>query len=364
MISLAHKYIARSVLIGVAVALVIVTSVIVLVDFVEGTRTLGADLQLSNFQIVQLTLLKTPSLVEETIPFVVLFGVLGALNNLNKRSELVVLRATGLSAWNFLAPAVLVTFILGIIWTTIFNPMAARSLSLYQSKISAADTAPAINTQIWLREVTDSKQMLIRAKSYELETRKLNDVTISLSEIDPSGNFIFRTRFDAKTADLLPAGYWQLYDVKENTDDVMKGVTHHNTISIPTEIKLEDITSQAKSDYVAPFWKLPQEIKRTRRAGFTTTRLEMQQQKLFALPLTLMAMTLIAACVSMHLTREGGTLRLLVTGIAVGFAVYFTNSIFNAFGESSTLPIIISAWTIPIMTFFLGVSLLSKIEDG
>ena len=364
MISLAHRYIARTVLIGIAIAMVIVTSVVVLVDFVEGTRTLGADLELNNFQIVQLTLLKTPSLIEETIPFVVLFGVLGALNNLNKRSELVVLRASGLSAWNFLAPAVFVTFILGVVWATLFNPMASRSLSLYQSKISAANTSPAINTNIWLREDSENKQTLIRASSYDLDTQKLNDVTISISEIDPHGDFIFRTRFDAKTAELLSAGYWQLYDVQENTDDILNGMTTHAVISIPTQIKFEDITSQAKSDYVAPFWTLPDEIKRTRRAGFSTTGLEMQWQKLLALPLALVAMTFIAACVSMHLTREGGTLRLLVIGIAVGFAVYFTNSIFNAFGESSTLPIIISAWTIPIMTFFLGVSLLAKIEDG
>jgi len=75
-------------------------------------------------------------------------------------------------------------------------------------------------------------------------------------------------------------------------------------------------------------------------------------------------MTFIAAGVSMHLMREGGTLRLLITGVCVGFAVYFLNSIFNAFGESTTLPIIISAWTIPIMTFFLGVTYVAKIEDG
>ena len=364
MIRLVHRYIARSTLIGIAVALVVVTSVIVLVDFVESTRSLGSNFELNNFQIVQLTLLKTPSLVEETIPFVVLFGVLGALNNLNKRSELVVLRATGLSAWNFLTPAICVTFALGIIWATVFNPLAARSLSLYQAKINAANTELIEDDNIWLREVTAGKQTLIRAASYDPKTRKVNDVTLMQSEINSAGDYIFRTRFDAQSADLLSAGYWQLYDVKENTDDILQGVIKHETISIPTQIRLEDITSQAKSDYVAPFWSLKEEINRTERAGFTTTSLEMQWQKLLSLPLMLVAMTFIAAGVSMNLTREGGTLRLLVTGIAIGFLVYFTNSIFNAFGESSTLPIITSAWAVPIMTFFLGVSFLSKVEDG
>ena len=364
MLSIAHRYMARRISGGIFVALLIVTGVIMLIDFVEGTRNLGQDLNINNFQIMQLTLLKVPSLIEETIPFVVLFGVMGALYNLNRRSELVVLRATGLSAWNFLSPAVAVTFTLGLIWATLFNPIASHSLSIYKAKISAADSSPTENKDIWLRDVTEKKKTLVRASSYDPETRKLSGVTMMQSEADPNGEFIFRTRFDANTAELLSSGYWQLYEARENTDDIMSGVTYHDTISIPTQIQLDDINSQSKTDYVAPFWQLPDEITRTRRAGFATTGLEMKWQKLLSLPLTLVAMAFIAAGVSMHLTREGGTLRLLITGVCIGFGVYFTNSIFNAFGESATLPILISAWTVPIMTFFLGVTYVAKIEDG
>jgi len=266
MISIAHRYIARRIITGVFIALLIVTGVILLVDFVEGTRNLGQDLNFSNFEIIQLTLLKIPSLIEETIPFVVLFGVTGALYNLNRKSELVVLRATGLSAWNFLAPAVIVTFSLGLAWAMLFNPIAARTLSLYQAKVSAADTTPAADSNIWLREVTELKKTLIRASSYDPNTRKLSGVTLTQSEADTDGDYTFRARFDAKSAELLSTGYWQLYDAKENSDDIMVGVTHHDTISIPTQIRLEDIASQSKTDYVAPFWGLQNEITRTRRA--------------------------------------------------------------------------------------------------
>ena len=167
MLSIAHRYMARRISGGIFVALLIVTGVIMLIDFVEGTRNLGQDLNINSFQIMQLTLLKVPSLIEETIPFVVLFGVMGALYNLNRRSELVVLRATGLSAWNFLSPAVAVTFTLGLIWATLFNPIASHSLSIYKAKISAADSSPTENKDIWLRDVTEKKKTLVRASSYD-----------------------------------------------------------------------------------------------------------------------------------------------------------------------------------------------------
>jgi len=68
--------------------------------------------------------------------------------------------------------------------------------------------------------------------------------------------------------------------------------------------------------------------------------------------------------VSMHLTREGGTLRLLITGSALGFAVYFADSIVSAFGEASVLPIIFAAWSIPVFVLCAGLSYLAHIEDG
>ena len=345
-------------------AFLIVTGVILLVDFVEATRNIGQDLELNSFKVMYLTLLKVPSLIEQTIPFVVLFGVMATFFGLNKRSELIVLRASGLSAWNFLSPALSVTFLLGIIWATCFNPIAAKSLSIYQNKVIQLDSNATTNSEIWLREVSSRSQSLIKAREYNPKTRKLHDVFISQSEITADGNIIFRTRFDAESADLISAGYWQLYNVTENTDDISGHFTKHDTLSIPTAIRLEDIQSQANAKFAPPFWSIRDEISHTKRAGFSTTKLEMQWHKLLALPLTLVAMTFIAAAVSMNLTREGGTLRLLIIGTTIGFIVFFTNSIFNAFGESTTVPVLTAAWVIPIMTFFLGVYYLSKIEDG
>ena len=95
-------YIARWTLRGVLLAFLIVTAIIALVDYVEASRNIGAESEISSFQLLILTALKIPKLIEQTIPFVVLFGVMGTLSSMNKRSELTVMRAAGLSAWRFL----------------------------------------------------------------------------------------------------------------------------------------------------------------------------------------------------------------------------------------------------------------------
>ena len=362
--SLVNKYLIKRTLRELLIAFLIITSIILLIDYVETSRNIGQDFDVNNSQLLHLTLLKAPSLIEQTIPFVVLFGIMAAFFGLNKRSELIVLRASGMSAWNFLSPVIAVTFVLGIVWATCFNPLAAKSFNLYEYKLSQIDDRNISNSNIWLREVTSDSQTLINARKYDPQTLKLHDVFISQSEITAEGAIRFRARFDSESADLLSAGYWQLYNVTENTNDINTKIIKHDVLSIPTSISIEDILSQNKSNSITPFWSIQNQIKQTNRVGFSTVKLEMQWHKLLSLPISLVAMTFIAAAVSMSLTRSGGTLRLLISGTAIGFIVFFMTSVFNALGESTSIPIITAAWAIPIMTFFLGVYYLSKIEDG
>ena len=62
------RYIAWRILKGVLMAFLIVTSIIMLVDFVETSRNIGADADLSPLTVMFLTMLKAPQLIEQTIP--------------------------------------------------------------------------------------------------------------------------------------------------------------------------------------------------------------------------------------------------------------------------------------------------------
>ena len=364
MFSLLNRYIAMRILRGIALAFIIVTGIIMLVDFVEGTRNIGAGEDISAGTLFLMTLLKAPRLIEQTIPFVVLFGVMGTLYSLNRRSELIVLRASGLSAWRFLSPAIAVTATLGLVWAAAFNPLASKSMQAYENLAQKAtgQTHAADTDDIWLREGNDISQTVIYAARADILQRKLFDTTFYVFTMDATGTAIFDRRFDAQDAKLVTQGYWQLRDVIENAEGELP--QRHTAISLPTRITIEDIRSKAGENSLPPFWDIPKAIKKTEQAGFSAVGLRMQLNKLLVLPIMLIAMTVIAAGVSMHLTREGGTFRLLIFGGALGFAVYFADSIVSAFGEASVLPIILAAWAIPILVLFMGLSYLAHIEDG
>jgi len=364
-----NRYIATRVFTSILLAFLVITSIIMLVDFVEATRNLGSDTDASMLAVLYITFLNMPMLVEQTIPFVVLFGVMGAFFGLNKHAELIVLRASGLSAWRFLKPAIIVTALLGVIWATAFNPLASLSQAKYKdvvNKITTKDKVetPSQNEQkpIWLREGNDDGYIVIHALSANIEEHVLFNVTFYSFDKTPDGNAAFTSRFDAARADLSKNGHWELSTVIENEDG--KAPKKFEKVTINTTITWETLRARSQNNQSPPFWQINAEIKKAKNAGFDTTRLIMHLHKLLALPLTLVAMAVIAAGASLNMAREGGTLRLLIAGGTLGFGVYFVDNLIGAFGETGTLPPVVAAWSVPLLVLSCGLVFLSWIEDG
>ena len=355
------RYIAGRVLRSIIIAFLIVTSIIALVDYVEASRNIGVDGDLSPLQLLTLTGLKVPKLIEQTIPFVVLFGVMGALSGMNKRSELTVMRASGLSAWRFLRPALLITAVIGVLWSTVVNPLSTVMMGEYDAR-AAEILENTKSNEVWLREGSDSSKRVIQVQSLDVLSKRLENAVFFEMGIEADGSTVFERRFDAKTADLQSSGFWVLKGVIENAPG--EETKFSDELSLPTSMNIEDLKEQSGQQIAPPFWEIRDAIEANEKAGFSARDLKLQLHKLLALPFLLIAMTFIAAGVSMHLVRSGGTLRLLIMGASLGFGVFFTDSVITAFGEVAIIPVILAAWTCPILVLLLSIAHLAKIEDG
>ena len=97
-----QRYIFRECVTSLALTLGIILLAIVLVDVVEQMRTIGGRTQIGIDTAFTLTMMKTPGLVLETLPFAMLVGSILTYSQLSRRSEIPAIRAVGVSAWRFL----------------------------------------------------------------------------------------------------------------------------------------------------------------------------------------------------------------------------------------------------------------------
>ena len=359
------RYVLAAAAAGVGAATAVIGVLIVLIDFVALSRDVGVRARDTSVgELFGLTLLQSPGVVLSLAPFAFLFGVLGAFVQLNRRSELVALRAAGVSAWRFIAPAALGAAVVGAASALLLNPAASALNSEFEARKAAVMEGYLVEAPkaVWLREGDRRGQAIIRAaRRLPGAGVRLADASFFIYALDDIGGLRFTRRIDAAQAQLTP-GSWRLTDALEGAPGA-SGV-HYDALSIPSSLKPDAVQSTEQNAQAVPFWGLPGLIRATERAGFSATGYRLRFQQLLATPLMYAAMSVLAAAFSLRLLRLGGLGRLAGAAVALGFLFFFVSQLCQALGRSEVIPPALAAWAPPTLALLCGVTLLLYTEDG
>lgn len=319
--------------------------------------------------LLQLSALKLPQLLMELFPFVVLFAAMLCFWRLARSHELTVVRASGVSVWQFLAPVIAFALIIGALRVGVVNPLAsalyARHETLEAEIFQGRSSQKAVaQNGFWLRQAGSEGNAVIHALRVASERMELFDVIIwTFERPQQTGEHSdrFTGRIDARTA-RLEAGAWILTDAAISLPD--RPPRTAATYRLPTEMTAEQIQDAFAAPETISFWELPGFIRALENAGFSARRHLLHYHRLLSSPLLLAAMILIAATVSLRPPRRGGTLIMVIIGIAAGFLLYFASNLVAALGLSRAVPIHLAAWAPATVMLLLGITLLLHQEDG
>lgn len=337
--------------------------VIYIFDTVELLRRAAKVSDLPIRVVLQMGFFKLPDAGQQIFPFAVLFSALFTFWQLTRRSELVVVRAAGLSVWQFMTPLVFAALLIGAIQMAVINPFGAMLIGKYQrleaERLSLDESLITLSRQgLWLRQKNaDGGSVLLHAARLEQPGWVLRDVVaLYLSEQNS-----FVRRVDSRTAKLQDAS-WVFFDAITNE----QGQTprRDSRLTLDTTLSINKIENSFADPKTVPFWKLPSYIGTMAGTGFNPTPLKIELQALIAKPLFLIGMVLIAACVALRPQRQGGTTALIVAGVVLGFIVFFLTNFLQALGASGQIPIFMAAWFPPVIYCLMGVGGLMILEDG
>ncbi len=354
-------YIARLTLLAVLLVMAAFGVLAFLVDLVEHLRD-AAEEGRTAWAAVELTALRLPSLVERIWPFGVLFGAMFAFWRLNRSQELVAIRAAGVSAWQFLAPAALTAALVGAVVVTTLNPLGAAMAARYERLEADTDGAESAQVTVfpggvWLRQTAEGRTLLMHARQLRAEPRPaLEPVTVFVYGAEGD----YRSRIDAPRA-TLDDGAWRL-EAAQRTDD--GGVNRPiGSWRIPTDLKAESITRSFRDPQTLSFWELPDYIALVEALGFSAREHRVHFQALLAAPLFFAAMLMAGVTFTLRFARTG-LAGLLPIGLAAGFALFILVDVVRALGVSGQLPIALAAWGPPVLALMLTAAVLFQLEDG
>ena len=300
------------------------------------------------------------------MPFCILIGAMSCYLNLSRRHELVVARAAGMSAWQFVSPALIVAF-------------AARHLRHHRSTIRSRamlqEQLEALRGRA-VRRAPDARLAAApaaRSGSASAPTRAQPSSTPSRAATracssDRRHRLHLRQRRPFHGADRGARGgarAGRLAAEDARVYPLGRSRRRDQSIGCQTNLTPEQVRESFATPETVPFWELPQYIRIAEHAGLAAAGYRLQFQKLLARPFLLAAMVFLAAAVSLRFFRFGGVQKMVLSGVAAGFLLYVMSKVTDDLSKAELMHPVAAAW-LPVLVRAVSraLSRLLYQEDG
>lgn len=356
------RYMTVRFLIAFGVTLALCAMLIYMIDIVELLRIAGKKGSVPMRKLAEIAFLRLGTYVEFLIGFAILAGSIGTLLMLNRKSELAVMRAGGMSVWQILKPGLVAAFVFGVVATTLFNPLAAGGRDLAEQRFAKAfgqneNLLAAQGGGSWLRQSGLDGDTVIAAAA--ASNRGLTLTGVMILSYDSEGHFA--ERIDAATAELKD-GYWQLYDAW--VAPLGAPAEKFGTYLVSTHLTPDRVQDALGTVISVSFWDLPRLIEVTEKAKLSSERLRLQFHTLLSRPLLCLAMVLLAATVSLRSFRSGGIRTMVMTGLLGGFGFFLVSEISRQIGVAGLAPAWAAVWLPVVLVSLISTAVLLHQEDG
>ncbi len=358
----------RYLLVSFTKALIAVQAVIAIVVLLAATvENLRRFSDSGGFAVMQITLLQAPEVLYQAFPLVLMLASLVTFLRLARSSELVAMRAAGVSALKLIAVPSAAALLLAIAAVAILNPFVAATIrqgAAVEDSLRGRETSllSVSREGLWLRQADPDGQTVIQAARANPDGTLLSQAR--MHRFDHEGTLY--ARIEAGTA-RLEQGHWLLTGATEwrrTPDGRFDPMPSTVALRLPTALTRDQILDSFSPPETLSFWELGRFIGQMEEAGFSGRRHRLFLQSELAKPALFAAMVLIGAAFALRPARFGQVGVMILLAVLAGFSLYFLKDFAESLGASGSIPLIVAAWTPPVAAILLALGLLLHLEDG
>ena len=346
-----QRHITAEILKYFILILLCVVAIYVVVDFFEKLDNF-VDADLPGSRIAFFFLLNIPFIIFQITPLAVLLAVLVVLGLMNKHSELIALRAGGISRFTLLKPILGVGLVLSsalFLFADVMVPMTMEKANkIWLEEVRKKELVTTRRNNVWLR----GKQHLTKIKLFRPGKKTIHGVTIYRFD----DQFRLVSRLDAKEG-LYKDDHWQLYDImhqKRPHGGNEFTTTFLKKMDADIDIDLEDFQQVVKQPLEMRFGELLTYIHDLESEGFDASVNRVDLHAKISFPLVCLILTMVGAGLILRPGDKEGLPIKIALGLCIAFFYWILHSFFVSLGYGGVLFPILAAWMTNII--FVGVS--------
>lgn len=352
---LVRLFLTRSLAVLIALVLILMT-----LDLLGESGKILAVPGNGDAELWRYVALRIPLLVSRFLPFSVLLGTLIAFVGLNQHSEVVAMKAAGLSAHQILAPLIVASLGIAVILFAFNETVVVKSARVVNAW-SANDYQPippesGVHGNVWVV----SGDNLVRAGIISGRAPALHARQLTIYE---RRDGVLTRVIDARQAVHDPrSNDWVLRDVRIY-DSTMSLVRKLPAMRALADVTPQQLTLARVDPEELDYRTLKARIADLDAAGRPTDEARAGLAHKISGPVSTLLMPLLAAIAAFGLARSGQVLLRAVVGMGLGFAYFVADNFSIAMGNAGAYPPLVAAWAPFLLFLLIGETVLVRTEE-
>ena len=353
-----HKYLSKLTLKYLLINTVVISILIIFINILEISRIVDSSNDKIN-SFLYLSILKLPSVINETVPFIVIISIAFLYRNLISNNELISMRNMGFSILDIFKPISLTILICGILILCILNPIISFSenkfIEITNQKNSDIYSIKFIEDGMWVKNISNNNQ-----KSY------INIKNINLNNMIANKIKILTITNDKKEVTLAKKGIFNkktfaLEDVtKLNIEDNNFYKSKNEIINL--NFNKSDIIDAISNYKIIPFYKYYNHIGNLKKFDLYSNEISLYYISELLKPFFLIIIAFVVMGFSCQFKRNENFFKVLFISVLIGFMIFLFKIIVFNFTGKSNINFIYSYFVILILPALLGLYQVVKIE--
>ncbi len=302
----------------------------------------------------------TPSMLYQITPLAILIAVLVAFGLLNRNSEIVAMKATGISLYRLVIPILSISAVLAVglfLFDQYYLPQANRRQEALRSTIKGRPPQTFLHPeQKWIfgEPRSGEPNRIFYYQFFDPNAEEF--ANLSVFEFNPNTFAVARRIFASRVYWDAHKGSWTFQNGWQcNFDGPAQSQFRSFNFTSFSEIHEEPsyFTKESLQSQEMNFGQLNHYIRDLRQSGFDTMRLRVALWQKLAYPLIAVIMAVLAIPFALTMGRRG-SLTGIAVAIAIALAYWVIDGLFGAMGNVNYLPAAVAAWSPDVLFGLTG----------
>ncbi len=308
----------------------------------------------------------TPSMLYQIAPLAVLIAALVTFGVLNRNSEIIAMKATGISLYRMIIPILSIAAILSIslfLFDEFYLPQANRRQEALRATIKGRPPQTFLHPeQKWIfgQQHPGEPGRIFYYQFFDPERKAF--ANLSVFEFDPTTFalsrriFAERVHWEPYTSTWIFENGWTraMIGADSTSFTPFQQTAFKEIHEEPGYFTKENLQSQEMN-----FGQLHHYIDDLQQSGFDTMRLRVALWHKLAYPLIAVVMAMLAIPFALQMGRRG-SLAAIAVAIGVALAYWVVDGTFGAMGNVNYLPAVFAAWSSDVLFGLVGGYLLLR----